>query len=120
MKLGIFSTDFRILLVVQFHENPSSASRVVPCGLTDMTKLIDAFRNFANAPKNRWQFSTMVCVQLMWQLGPSYSITIVTSVTILWKSYKNSIRSSARTFRSAILMHKKNTRLRKGLCRMRN
>jgi hypothetical protein len=36
---------------VQFHENPSSGSRVVPCGRTDMTKLIAAFRNFAQAPK---------------------------------------------------------------------
>ena len=27
---------------VKFHENPSSGSRVVPCGQTDMTKLIAA------------------------------------------------------------------------------
>jgi hypothetical protein len=41
----------------KYHENPSSWSRVVPCwrrdGQTDMTKLIGAFRNFANAPKNK-------------------------------------------------------------------
>jgi hypothetical protein len=37
---------------IKFHENPSSESRLVPCGRTDMTKLIVAFRNFANAPKN--------------------------------------------------------------------
>jgi hypothetical protein len=41
---------------IKYHENPSSGSRVVPCGKTygrtDMTKLIVAFRNFANAPKN--------------------------------------------------------------------
>jgi len=44
----------------KFHENPSSGSRVVPCGRTDgradgrndMTKIIFAFRNFANEPKN--------------------------------------------------------------------
>ena len=30
----------------------SSGSRVVPRGRTDMTKLIVAFRNFANAPTN--------------------------------------------------------------------
>jgi len=39
---------------VKFHDNPSSGSRDVPCGQTDrqrdMTKLIVAFRNFANAP----------------------------------------------------------------------
>ena len=44
----------------KFHENPSSGSRVVPCGRTDgrkegrkdMAKIIFAFRNFANEPKN--------------------------------------------------------------------
>jgi hypothetical protein len=40
----------------QFHEYSCSGSRVVPCGerdgRSDMTKLIAAFRNFANAPKN--------------------------------------------------------------------
>ena len=37
---------------IKFHQNPSSGSRVVPCGRTDMTKLRVAFRNFSNAPKN--------------------------------------------------------------------
>jgi len=40
---------------IKFHENPSSPSRVVPCGRTDrqanMANHIVAFRNFANAPK---------------------------------------------------------------------
>jgi hypothetical protein len=35
----------------KFHQNLSIGSRVVPCGQTDMTKLIVVFRNFANAPK---------------------------------------------------------------------
>jgi hypothetical protein len=39
----------------KFNENPSCGSRVVPRGRTDgqkdTTKLIVAFRNFANAPK---------------------------------------------------------------------
>jgi hypothetical protein len=40
--------------VIKFFENPSSESRVVD-GRTDMTKLIVAFRNFANAsPKNAY------------------------------------------------------------------
>jgi hypothetical protein len=38
---------------MKFHENPSSGSRVVPCGQTDgrtdMKKLIVAFRKFENA-----------------------------------------------------------------------
>jgi hypothetical protein len=41
---------------IKFHENPSSGSRVFHVdgrtdGQTNMTKLIVAFRNFANAPK---------------------------------------------------------------------
>ena len=42
-----------------FYQNPSSGSRVVPCGKTDRRtdrqtdmKLIVAFRNFANASRN--------------------------------------------------------------------
>jgi hypothetical protein len=37
---------------IKFPENPSSRSRVVPDGRTDVTKLIVAFRNLANAYKN--------------------------------------------------------------------
>ena len=37
---------------IKFHENPSSGSPVVPCGQADMTKLIAAFHNFANATEN--------------------------------------------------------------------
>ena len=33
-----------------FYENPFSGSRVVPCGQTDMTKLMVAVCNFANEP----------------------------------------------------------------------
>ena len=36
---------------IKFHENPSNGSRVVSCGQPDVTKVIVAFRNFANAPK---------------------------------------------------------------------
>ena len=37
---------------LKVHENQSSGSQVVLCGQTDMTKLIVAFRYFANTPKN--------------------------------------------------------------------
>ena len=41
---------------IKFNRNPSSGSRVVSCGRmdrrTDMTKVIVAFHNFANAPKS--------------------------------------------------------------------
>jgi len=46
--LSVISTESNM----KFHENPSSGSRVFPCGdgrtdgRTDMTKLIAAFRQF--------------------------------------------------------------------------
>ena len=47
-----FSTDFRKILNIRFHENPSSGSRVVSCERTDMTKLIVAFAILRTCPKN--------------------------------------------------------------------
>ena len=41
---------------IKFHANPSSESRVVPCGRTDITiVLIVAFQNYAKTPKNRYR-----------------------------------------------------------------
>ena len=49
----IFEKDSNI----KFHENPSSGSRVVPCGQTDgptdRTKIVVDFRSFASASKNQ-------------------------------------------------------------------
>ena len=46
----IFSPDFHSKKSnTKFHENPSTGYRVCPCGLMDMTKLIVAVANFANA-----------------------------------------------------------------------
>ena len=55
MKLEFSVQIFEKCSYVKFHENLSSGSQVVLCGLTDgqaWLKLTDAFRNFANAPKN--------------------------------------------------------------------
>jgi hypothetical protein len=52
-----FPIDFRKILVYQIslksiEREPSCSTR--KDGRTDMTKLIVAFRNFANAPKNKF------------------------------------------------------------------
>jgi hypothetical protein len=63
-KTWILSTDFqkKKKINTNFHQNPSIGSRVVPWGQRDrqtdrqtgrQTKLIVAFRNFENAPKDQ-------------------------------------------------------------------
>jgi hypothetical protein len=57
MKLEFSQQVFEKPSTIKFHENPSSGSRVVPCGRTDMTKLIVAFRSFANALKKPTKYA---------------------------------------------------------------
>jgi len=55
MKIEISQKIFEKSSNISFHENPKSDSRVAPCATnrkTDMKKLIVAFRNFENAPKD--------------------------------------------------------------------
>jgi hypothetical protein len=52
MKLELSEHIFEKSSNIKFHENPSSGIRVVPCGRTDVTKLIVAFRNIAKALEN--------------------------------------------------------------------
>jgi hypothetical protein len=52
VKLEFSRQVFEKSLNIKCHQNLSSGSRVGPRGQMDMTKLIIAFRNFANAPKN--------------------------------------------------------------------
>jgi len=52
MKRLMFSTEFEKYSNIKFHENPSSWSRLAPCGLSEeITQLIVPFSNFSNAPK---------------------------------------------------------------------
>ena len=55
MKLEFPLQIFEKSSDIKFHQNQSIRTRVVQCGGTDgrtgMTRLIAAFRNYANAPK---------------------------------------------------------------------
>ena len=51
MKLEFSRHIFGESSNIKFHQNLPIGSLVVPSGQTDMTKLIVAFLNFANAPK---------------------------------------------------------------------
>jgi hypothetical protein len=59
----------------KFNENPSSGSRIVPCGQmearTDTTQLIVSFRNFANAPKKD-RYISIRHVTLQHYVGVAY------------------------------------------------
>ena len=50
-RLEFYRHIFEKYSNLKFHENPSSGSRIVPCGQTDMTKPIVAIRNLANESK---------------------------------------------------------------------
>ena len=52
IKLELIDKFSKNVQMSEVHENPSSGSQVFPCGQTDMRKVIVAFRNRANAPKN--------------------------------------------------------------------
>jgi len=52
MQLELSRQIFEDYSNIKFHENPSSGSRVVPRGRTDVTKIILDFHNFENAPKS--------------------------------------------------------------------
>jgi hypothetical protein len=74
MKLEFSGQIFEKSSNIKFHENPSSDSRVVPCGRTDgrtdITKPTVPSRNFANAPKmhhpaifyKQGHFSRILCM----------------------------------------------------------
>jgi hypothetical protein len=81
MKLEFSRRIFEKSWNIKFYENQSHGSRVVPCGQTvrqaggraggradgrtdgqtDVTKLIVAFRNFANTPENEYNNKTNKC-----------------------------------------------------------
>ena len=54
MKLEFSRQIFEKYSNINFHENPSGGSRVVPCGRTDGTRISEQslFANFVKAPKN--------------------------------------------------------------------
>jgi hypothetical protein len=64
MKLEFSQQIFEKCSNIWFHENPSTGNPAIPYkqmdGRTDMTKLIVAFRNSANAPKRHLQLQFIV------------------------------------------------------------
>jgi hypothetical protein len=53
MEFEVSGQIFKKISNIKFHRNPSSGSRVFPCGQMDMTKLIVTFRNFLDALEKR-------------------------------------------------------------------
>jgi hypothetical protein len=86
MKLEFSRQIFEKSPNIKFHENPSSGSRVVPCGRTDRQKnkkIIVAFRNFAKAPKKNTVTLERVEALLFKQaVQPHYRAALCTQKTI--------------------------------------
>jgi len=87
MKLEFSWRIFEKYSSIKFHGNPSTGGRVVPCGRTerrtaDITKLILAFRNSANAPKNEELMTVIIgtvtegrTLKILRKSGKSHQIT---------------------------------------------
>jgi hypothetical protein len=92
MKLEFSRQIFENSSNIKFHETPSIGSRVVPRGRTDrrtdMKKLIVAFRNFANAPKNEGMHSCLQAVRTLdLCLSQIQHITILSPRSLSWISF---------------------------------
>jgi hypothetical protein len=85
IKIEFSRQIFENPLNIKFHENPSSGSRGVSCGRTDMPKLIVAFRNFSNAIKN--QQSTLLTTS-----HPSLSLIRLVHISAQFGHYHSSFR----------------------------
>ena len=66
MKIVFSGQIFKKNTNTKFDQNPSSGSRVFPCGRSDMATVIIAFRNFANAPK--MDLKQVICRCIIWLL----------------------------------------------------
>jgi hypothetical protein len=70
MKLEFSLQIFEESSNIKFRENQFIWSRIVPCGRTerqeDITKLLVAFRNFANAPKKEYNSEMLNALRQLW------------------------------------------------------
>ena len=84
MKLEFTRQIFENYSNIKFNENPSSGSRVVPCGQAHMTKLTVAFRNSTNAPKKKNEFCIRHTSNLfsLSKLGTCLNTRYCTAITI--------------------------------------
>ena len=64
MKFEFSNQIFEKVSSTKFRQSPSSGSRVVTCGQTDMTKVIVALHYFVNAPKNVYDVTLIECSSL--------------------------------------------------------
>jgi len=104
-RTWIFSTDFRKYPDIRFVENPSSGSRVIPCGRmerrTDMRKLTVALRIFANASKKfclrmNWYHSVIIAGEVRTLCERAVMLNCTYIVFLVWQSdYFVSGRTSA-------------------------
>ena len=89
MKLEFSRQIFEKYPDIKFYENPFSGSRVLTCGRTDMTKLIVAFLNFANAPNRKLEVSGLLILQFMVRVAYERAVyTLIIIITSIFAQYK--------------------------------
>ena len=92
MKLEISGQIFEKYSNTKLHENVFRGGRVVPCGRTDMTKLIVAFCNFSKAPKNGLK-SDWLNIRLFSQRNITSKAIISLSFSFAWSTLKTLVLS---------------------------
>ena len=85
--MNVLGSFFEKYSNIKFHENPSSESRVVTCGRTDidMAKLLAAFRIFCEHARNLNSSSNVdFCTQA--DFPNSWSLPCVRKISLLMNS----------------------------------
>jgi hypothetical protein len=80
----IFSTDFLTIIINQILWKYFQWERVVPCGQTNMKKVIVAFRHFANAPKKTPSYTGInIFITMVTKLIHYFLLLCITSLETL-------------------------------------
>jgi len=77
MGLELFRQILEKSSNVNFHKNPSSGSRVVSCGWTDVTEEVVPFHGLRNTPKDRKCTYTLGALSGLHIVGPSQMATLI-------------------------------------------
>jgi hypothetical protein len=106
MKLEYFRQIFEKFSNIKFHENPSSGSQTVPCGQTDLTKLLVAFAIFGtNLKINQHTNNNVTCVFSPRCLSKPYSHYLYSKLIVLYWLMRNNVLVVTVSYPVPLLWH---------------